>query len=146
MPRTLHIMRTSVNARSRESAHSAPQVGGILCGMAAKIPSTAPRGVRIPIDKESWWPTAARAAADKRAKEKGLRPPGVRDLTAEICAMGVDTDEDAVGRCLRGEIVTWEIAKPMSTILGIPPPAHMPTSLAEAEVFATLLEKLKNLR
>jgi hypothetical protein len=114
--------------------------------MAAKIPSTAPRGVRIPIDKESWWPTAARAAADKRAKEKGLRPPGVRDLTAEICAMGVDTDEDAVGRCLRGEIVTWEIAKPMSTILGIPPPAHMPTSLAEAEVFATLLEKLKNLR
>lgn len=113
MPRTLHTMRTGVNVRSPESAHTAPQPGGIIYGMAARNAGAAPRGVRIPIDRESWWPEAAKAAADKRAREKGLRPPGIRDLTAEIHAMGVETDEDSVGRCLRGEIVTWEIARPL---------------------------------
>ena len=51
-------------------------------------------------------------------------PPGYRKLTADLAAMGVDTDEDTVGRCLRGEIVTWELATPLSKLLDVPPPAH----------------------
>lgn len=145
MPRILHTVRTSVKNDHRKAAHYAADVGGIIRGMAAKNSHTISRGVRIPVDPAGWWVTAIRADADARAKDLGIRAPGIRDLTAELVRRGVDAGEDDVGRCLRGEIVTWEIARPLSEILGVPPPAQMPATLEEAEVIASLL-KLRKLR
>jgi hypothetical protein len=109
-----------------------------------------PRGVRIPLDPTHWWPAAATKAAHDRARKLGIRAPGVRDLNLHLRRMGVDVDEDTVGRCLRGEIVTWEVAVPLSKILGIPAPVVMPTTQEEAVVLESdeiraLLEKLRRL-
>lgn len=85
-------------------------------------------------------------AAQARAKKLGIRAPGLRSLAAELRKAGVDSDEDTVGRNLRGEIVTWDVAVPLSAILGIAPPAVMPESDDEAQVIATILGKLRNIR
>lgn len=89
------------------------------------------RGVKIPIPPTHWWPVAARKAADDRAKRLGIRAPGIRSLTKELQSAGVATDEDTVGRCLRGDIITWDVAIPLSRILEIPPPAVLPSTMEE---------------
>lgn len=114
--------------------------------MAAKNPTAQPRPVRIPIGKGSWWQVAAMAAAVKRARELNIREPGIRSLAEKLAEVGVVTDEDTVGRNLRGEIVTWDVAVPLSKILGIAPPAIIPENDDEAELIASLLSKLRGVR
>ena len=114
--------------------------------MAAKNSADSPRPSRIPIDSGSWWPRRAMDAAVERARGLGIRAPGLRSLAAELRTRGVQADEDTVGRNLRGEIVTWEVAVPLSAILGIAPPAVMPETDDEAQVIATILDKLRAVR
>ena len=109
-----------------------------------------PRGVRIPIDSDHWWARAIREAADRRADELGIRRPGLRRIVADLGTQGVETDEYTVGRCLRGEIVTWDVAIPLSKLLGIPAPAQVARTQAEAEAMEdadavrALLDRLRN--
>ncbi len=123
-------MRTTSKREVGSSAPYAAQVGGIVEDMAAKNLASAERGVRIPLPAGHWWPILAAKAAAARAKERGLRAPGIRDLARELAATGVTVD--TVGRCLRGEIVTWDVAIPLSRILGIPAPARLPATPEEA--------------
>lgn len=139
-------MRTNVKDGAHEGAHCASQVAGILGRMASKNPVDLGRGVRIPIGKDDWWPVAAMAAATKRAKMLGIRAPGTRSLTNALIERGIDADEDKVGRCLSGKIVTWDIAAPLSEILEIPPPVELPRSRDEAEMVTVLLGKLRAIR
>lgn len=113
--------------------------------MAARN-TTTPRPVRIPIGAESWWPRQAMAAAEARAAKLGIRSPGIRSLTEELARAGVQTDEDTVGRNLRGDIVTWEVAVPLSRILEIPPPAVIPENDDEAQMIADILDRVRKIR
>lgn len=120
--------------------------------MPSKIPSKPePRGVKIPINSSHWWPERAMRVAVERARARGIRAPGIRDLTRLLNDQGVDCDEDTVGRCLRGEIVTWEVAIPLSKILGIPAPVIMPETPEEAALLESgdeiraLLDKLRRI-
>lgn len=132
-------------------AHHAAQLGGIVEEMAAKNQTAGERGVRIPLGRDHWWPAMASKAAVGRAKKLGIRAPGVRDLARELSEAGVTVDEDTVGRCLRGEIVTWDVAIPLSRIPGIPAPARLPASPKEAALLESgdeiraLLAKLNRL-
>lgn len=114
--------------------------------MAAKNQGDPGRGMRIPVGQGDWWPVRARAAADARAKALGIRAPGIRSLTDELRKTVEDATEDKVGRAINGEVVTWEIADGLSTILGIPPPAQLPRNADEAEMVAMLLAKLRAIR
>ena len=104
-----------------------------------------PRGTRIPLPPGHWWPVEARKAAERRAEKLGIRPPGIRSLVDALAEMKVKIDEDTLGRCLRGEIVTWEVAVPLSKILGIPPPAIIPTSPEDGEAMQDA-EELRTIR
>lgn len=86
------------------------------------------------------------AAAEARAAKLGIRSPGIRSLTEELARAGVQTDEDTVGRNLRGDIVTWEVAVPLSRILEIPPPAVIPENDDEAQMIADILDRVRKIR
>lgn len=95
---------------------------------------------------------AVQAAVSKRNSELGLRAPGVRDLTKALANAGVEASEDQVARCIKGEVVTWDIALPLSKLLDIPPPAAIAKTMNEGQVLAdvdevaSLLERLRGLR
>lgn len=114
--------------------------------------TTDGRGVRIPISKEHWWVAEIKAAADARAARLGLRRPGLRDLVRELSERGTNVDETALGRCVNGDLVTWEIAIPLSRILGVPPPAAIARTIHEAHAFdaadelTLLLDRLRSLK
>lgn len=96
--------------------------------------------------RDDWWPVQIRAAAEKRAKELGIRAPGARNLTDELAKIGIEVTEDKVGRAINGEVVTWELADGLSRILGVPPPAQLPRNADEAEMVAMLLAKLRSIK
>ena len=146
MTANLHNVRTGVKLPAAESAPYAAQVGGILRRMAAKNQGEQGRGLRLPVGHGDWWPVRAREAALARAKRLGIRPPGTRSLRDEVIKLGVDVTEDKVGRALSGDVVTWEIADALSTVLEIPPPAQLPRNADEAEMVAMLLAKLRSIR
>lgn len=122
------------------------------CSLSEMARSTEGRGVRIPISKDHWWVAVIRAAADERAERLGLRRPGLRDLAREMSERGTTVDETALGRCVSGDLVTWEIAIPLSRILGVPPPAAIARTIQEAHAFdaadelALLLDRLRSLK
>lgn len=99
---------------------------------AVPAKNLVPRGTRIPLPPGHWWPVAALEAANRRADGLKIRRPGYRSLAADLAAVGVDADEDTVGRCLRGEIVTWELAVPLSKLLDIPAPATIASTMDDA--------------
>lgn len=96
--------------------------------------------------RDDWWLVQIRAAAEKRAKELGIRAPGARNLTDELAKIGIEVTEDKVGRAINGEVVTWELADGLSRILGVPPPAQLPRNADEAEMVAMLLAKLRSIK
>lgn len=104
-----------------------------------------PRGVRIPLPEGHWWPAAAMAAANARAERLKIRRPGYRSLVDELRKLGVEANDDSVRRCLTGEIVTWEIATPLSRLLGIRPPATISASPDEAALLDETAEELSGL-
>lgn len=110
------------------------------------------RGIRIPLPRDHWWVTEIREAANQRAERLGLRRPGLRSLLSELEKRGTRTDEVSLGRCVNGELVSWELALPLSSILGVPPPAAIARTIQEALVFQNadelneLLEKLRSLK
>ncbi len=140
-----------MRTQSQETPEPVRKHCGYLRGTIGAVPAKnlIPRGVRIPIPSGHWWPAAARAAANKRADDMEIRRPGLRNLAAELCAQGLDVDEDTIGRCIRGEIVTWDVAVPLSKLLNIPPPAQVSRTQAEAEAMEdadavrVLLDKLR---
>ncbi len=116
------------------------------------VARTDDRGVRIPLPPGHWWVTEIRAAADRRAERLGLRSPGLRDLARELADQGTIIDEIALGRCVSGQLVTWEVAIPLSRVLGVPPPAAIARTIQEAKAFenaeemALLLQKMRALK
>jgi hypothetical protein len=94
-----------------------------------------PRGSRLPLPPDHWWRTRVLVAMEAWAKDRRLRRPGWRALAAAV-AKQPDVDlpdtpsalEIAVSRCVKGENVTWEMAIPISRVLGLPPPATISTS------------------
>lgn len=108
--------------------------------------------MRIPLPAGHWWPTAARAAAELRAEKLGIRKPGIRSLVDALAKEKVEVDEDTVSRCLKGEIVTWDVAVPLSKILGISPPAIIAATadegrtLEDAEEIRAIRKALDKLR
>jgi hypothetical protein len=113
---------------------------------------TDDRGIRIPLPPGHWWVAEIRAAADRRAERLGIRRPGLRDLARELAQQGTVIDEIALGRCVNGQLVTWEVALPLSRVLGVPPPAAIARTIAEAKAFenadelASLLQKMRDLK
>lgn len=55
------------------------------------------------------------------------------------------TDEEVIGRCLRGELITWDVAIPLSRILAIPPPAALAATPKEGEALGQI-DELQELR
>lgn len=79
------------------------------------------RGSRLPLPAEHWWWRWADHALSQLDKTRR----GWRDITRalrEIPSGGVTVSEDAVRRVFEERILTWEIAGPLSRVLGIPPP------------------------
>lgn len=97
------------------------------------------RGGAIPLPDDHWWPPYAFAAIEERARRAKRKQLGWRELAAELVAAGVThADDDKVRRCVtRNEngvyIVTWEIAIPLSRLLGILPPAFIADTRETAE-------------
>jgi len=101
--------------------------------------------VRIPLPPRHWWPARAREAAEQRAERLGIRKPGIRSLVEALGDERVEVDEDTISRCLKGEIVTWEVAIPLSKILGIAPPAIIAATPDEGRTLEDA-EELRALR
>lgn len=101
--------------------------------------------MRIPLPAGHWWPAEARQAAEQRAEKLKIRKPGIRSLCDALAKIKIDVDEDTVSRCLKGELVTWDVAIPLSKILGISPPAIIATTPDEGRTLEDA-EELRALR
>jgi hypothetical protein len=89
--------------------------------MATK-PGTSPVPGVPGVDEKHWWCKLAKARTEAWARERGLRLPGWRALTAAAAAHAERMDEDRVRRCVLGENVPWDVAGAVSKVLEIEPP------------------------
>lgn len=79
------------------------------------------RGSRLPLPAGHWWWSWADHALLQRDKTRR----GWRDITRalrDLPGQGITISEDAVRRVFEERTLTWEIAGPLSAVLGIPPP------------------------
>lgn len=136
-------MRTRVNGPRDQSAHYAADVRDTVVDVTSK--NVDPRGVRIPLPPGHWWPPAAMEAANARADQLKIRRPGYRSITQELIGWGVEADEDKVRRCITGEIVTWDLALPISKLLGIRPPAMITMSADDGALLDSTADELEDL-
>lgn len=97
----------------------------------------AKRASRLPLPDDHWWRGRIAQAMDAWARQRGIRLPGWRELAAEVTKLGHETDDVSVSRCVKGSHITWELALPISDVLGVPRPAVISTSEEHAVALAS---------
>lgn len=90
----------------------------------------------IPIPPGHWYRARLREAVDAFVVARKIRHPGVREICAELAKLGVDANEDRVGRYLAQKAFAVDLVGPVSRVLGIPPFAI----IADTEDQARLLD------
>jgi hypothetical protein len=78
-----------------------------------------------------WW----LALVAEKTAERGIK----RRLLDDLQRLGVEIDEPALGRAIRGERVQIEVARRLSDLLQIPPPIFLPDTEADARAIVAEL-------